>query len=114
MATHNRLATRYYSNKQEKHIADTFNGKVTPNSGATLFKKGDVAFTNLLLECKTSIKETASYSVKKEILEKIKREAFSTGKMFSALCFNFGEGTKNYFVIDENLFKILCDTIQNY
>lgn len=29
--------TRYYSNKQEKHIAKSVKGKQTSNSGATAF-----------------------------------------------------------------------------
>ena len=35
----NKNSTRYYSTKQEKKIAKTVNGKVTANSGATLFSK---------------------------------------------------------------------------
>lgn len=31
----NKSATRYFSNKQEKHIAKELGGKQTPNSGAT-------------------------------------------------------------------------------
>ena len=34
--------TRYYSTKQEKKVASTFNGRQTKNSGATPFDSGDV------------------------------------------------------------------------
>jgi len=35
----NQDSTRYVSGKQEKKIAKTINGRLQPNSGATLFKK---------------------------------------------------------------------------
>lgn len=112
--TANRLSTRYYSHKQEKQIEDTFNGKCTPNSGATPFIKGDVVIDNILVECKTSIKDSNSFSVKKQVLEKLKKEAFSNGKYYSTLCFNFGPTEKkNYFVIDENLFNILVNSLKD-
>ena len=39
--------TRWYSNKQEKHIAKELGGKKVPNSGATAFNKGDVVLDPL-------------------------------------------------------------------
>ena len=35
----NKNSTRYYSNKQEKHIAKKVTGNRQANSGATLFSK---------------------------------------------------------------------------
>lgn len=35
----NKNSTRYYSNMQEKHIAKAVNGRLQPNSGATMFSK---------------------------------------------------------------------------
>ena len=35
----NKNSTRYYSSKQEKKVAKAVNGKLQPNSGATLFSK---------------------------------------------------------------------------
>lgn len=86
----NKDSTRYYSTRQEKQIAKTVNGKRTPNSGATLFSKGDVATDNWLFEAKTCMKEQDSFSIKKEWLDKLKQEAFSSSKEFFSLVFNFG------------------------
>ena len=106
--------TRYFSSKQEKSVAKFVGGKVVANSGATLFSKGDVKLDNMLIECKTKVNPTNSFSIKKEWLEKNEEEAFAMGKDYSALCFNFGDlhNTKNYYVIDENLFKKLLNTIK--
>ena len=35
----NKNSTRFYSSRQEKHIAKVTGGKLQPNSGATLFSK---------------------------------------------------------------------------
>ena len=37
--------TRFYSRRQENHIAKAVNGKRTANSGATAFYKGLTRFT---------------------------------------------------------------------
>lgn len=97
--------TRYYSSKQEKQVAKTVGGKVVPNSGAIKFGAGDVQTDNILIECKTCTKEKQSFSIKKDWLEKSEEEAFSVGKKYSVLVFNFGEGTDNYYVLNERTFK---------
>lgn len=102
----NNRPTRYYSNKQEKKVAKAVGGKQVVNSGATAFHKGDVSTRLVLVECKTSIKEKQSFSIKKEWLEKNEEEAFAMGKYFSALAFDFGDGT-NHYVISEELFQML-------
>ena len=91
--------TRYYSNKQEKYVANKVDGYQTSNSGATRFKKGDISCPDILIECKTN-----SFSVKKEVLDKLKQEAFAMGKDNCVLVFNFGPDTKNYYILDENYF----------
>lgn len=105
--------TRYYSSKQEKAVAKKFDGKQTKNSGATLFDKGDVTLDKWLIECKTKTSISESISVKKEWLEKNNKEAIFEGKDYSALAFNFGPNEKNYYIIDEYLFKELVDYINN-
>ena len=108
-----RLATRYYSDRQEKHIAKVTNGKQTANSGATDFFKGDVTIGNeWLLECKTVMTEKQSFSIKRAWLEKNEEERFAMGKDYSALCFDFGDNGKRYYVIDEPLFKRLVDLLK--
>ena len=68
--------SRYYSNKQEKKVAKDFNGVQTKNSGATKFGgKGDVLLPGLMsIECKTKTSKSGSISIKREWLDKIKKE----------------------------------------
>ena len=106
-----RLATRYYSDKQEKHIAKVTGGKQTANSGATPFSKGDIRLDNMLIEAKTVTKEQSSFSIKKEWLIKNEEERFAMGKDYSALAFNFGDD-ENYYVISEKLFIKLVNYLK--
>ena len=111
--TTNKKCTRYFSSRQEKQVAKVVNGKQTANSGATAFSKGDVTTDLFLLECKTCMEDKQSFSIKKEWLEKNKEEAFAVGKDYSALVFNFGPNSKNYYVIDEKLFKVLNQYLES-
>jgi len=96
--------TRFYSNRQEKHIAKELGGKKVANSGATAFNKGDVVLNDWLLEAKTKTSPTNSFSIKKEWLLKNKEESYAMRKSYNALVFDFGDGN-NYYVIDEKTFK---------
>lgn len=109
----NKNSTRYFSTKQEKHVAKKLGGKRTPNSGATPFQKGDIELDDWLIECKTCTKEKQSFSIKREWLEKNEEEAFAMGKSHSALCFNFGEphNTQNYYIVTEQEFKELLKEV---
>lgn len=107
------MNTRKYSKKQEDRIAKVVGGKVNANSGATSFFKGDVRTDHLLVECKTSVKEVKSVSIKKEWLEKLNEERFAMGKQHSVLAFDFGDG-KDYFIIDKRLMSMLLDTLEKY
>lgn len=108
-------STRYFSNKQEKHVAKSLKGRQTANSGATPFQKGDVELSNILVECKTKTKPSDSMSIKREWLEKNAEEAFAMGKPYSALCFSFGDlhDDKQYYIIDEDLFKKLVEFLKD-
>lgn len=103
--------TRYYSKKQEDYVAKKFNGKRTLNSGATTFSKGDVTLDKVLIEAKTKVSPSESISIKKEWLEKNEKEALFMGKDFSVLAFNFGPNEPNHYIINEELFEILLDKI---
>ncbi len=103
--------TRYYSKKQEKAVAKALNGKVTANSGATAFQKGDVLLDNWLLECKTCVKEQRTFTLKKEWFDKNREEAFAMHKDYSAVVFNFGDN-ENYYVIDQKLFQKLTEYLK--
>lgn len=105
--TNNKKSTRYYSGRQERRVAKVLKGKTVTNSGASDFVAGDVTTDLFLLECKTCVENKKSFSIKKEWLEKNKEEQFEMGKDYSALVFNFGPDSDNYYIIDEKLFKTL-------
>lgn len=105
--------TRFYSSRQEKKVAKAVGGKQVSNSGATAFNKGDVTSDNFLIECKTCVEDKKSFSIKQDWLEKNKEEAFEMGKDYSALAFNFGPSSENYYVIDERLFKRLKEVLES-
>lgn len=104
--------TRFYSNVQERKVAKVVGGKQTANSGATAFSKGDISTDDFLLECKTACSEKKSFAIKKEWLEKNEEEKFAMGKDYSALCFDFGDNGKRYYVIDETLFVRLTEFLK--
>lgn len=104
--------TRFYSSKQEKQIAKAINGRTVSNSGATPFMKGDVTSDLFLIEAKTKVADSKSFSIKKEWIEKIKEEAFAMDRPYSALCFDFGTGTSRYYVIDEKTFKLMLSLLR--
>lgn len=111
----NKSSTRYFSTKQEKKVAKDLGGRRIANSGATLFSKGDVDLSDWTIECKTKTKPSDSMSIKKEWLEKNAEEAFAMGKPYSALCFSFGDlhDDKQYYIIDEDLFKKLVEFLKD-
>ena len=105
----NKNSTRYYSNIQEKHVAKVLNGKQNVNSGATKWIKGDCSVQNILIECKTVMTPKNSYTVKKDILQKLNNEAFSMGKSNCALAFNFEPNGECFYVINERFFRELLE-----
>lgn len=99
------MATRYFSDKQEKHIAKVTGGKVQSNSGGTKFGGGDVHTDKFFVEAKTPTKEKRSFSIKRDWLEKIKEQAFEQGKECYALAFTFDpDKQENFYVISEKEF----------
>lgn len=69
---------RTESQRQERDLAHVYAGNAQPGSGAFWSRKGDVRTDDLLIEAKTTSK--ASYSLKAEIWEKIRREALLDGR----------------------------------
>lgn len=110
---HNNM--RYFSNKQEKYIAKHTDGKVQPNSGATLFNKGDVIIKekSILIEAKTKAAESQSITIKKEWFDKLKEEAFGMGLRAdrAIVAINFGGNEKNKYIISEEFFKEILDLL---
>lgn len=103
--------TRWYSDKQEKKVAKAIGGKQTANSGATDFSKGDVTTDTWLIECKTATSEKQSFSIKREWLKKNREEAFSMGKDYNALVFDFGDNGERFYIVDEKTFKLMKERL---
>jgi hypothetical protein len=93
--------TRKQSTKQEKSVAKQINGRITPNSGATDFIKGDVRSDIFLVECKTTDKPF--YSLPFSVWGKIYREAVKDGLRIPLMCIDI-QGKRCY--ICES---VLCD-----
>ncbi len=101
--------TRYYSSRQEKQVAKLVNGRVNANSGAAPFVAGDVVANNVLIECKTTTTSTKSYTVKKDVLDKIKKEAYETGRDHAVVAFNFEPDGENYFILNTKFYTELLE-----
>lgn len=104
--------TRFYSNRQEKAVAKKVGGCQVVNSGATPFSKGDVRTDEWLIECKTATTAKASFSIKREWLDKNREEAFAMRKSYNALCFDFGNGSNRYYVVDERTFVKMKEALE--
>ena len=108
----NKDSTRYYSDKQEKRTAKNLNAKVQTSSGSSAFLKGDVVSDTCLIECKTSMSEKKSFSIKKEWLDKIEEQCFEMRKRYPILAFDFGDG-ENYYVLNEKVMKKFIEFLNN-
>lgn len=113
--TKNKESTRYYSTRHEDSICKALGAKRNNNSGAGLFRKGDVVHegASMLIEAKTTMSEKQSVSIKKEWITKNQSEAFSMRKSNSCICFNFGPDTDNYYIINEKLMKYLINKLES-
>lgn len=99
------MNTRYFSDKQEKHIAKVTGGKVQSNSGGTKFGGGDVHTDKFFIEAKTPITQKESFSIKRVWLKKMEEQAFEQGKECCALAFTFDpDKQQNYYVLSEKEF----------
>lgn len=109
----NKDSTRYFSDLHEKSVCKALGGQQVSNSGAGKFSAGDVIVhsASLLVECKTSMTEKQSYSIKKDVIDKNKEEAFSNRLNNNCICFNFGPGLDNYYIISEKLMKFLVQKL---
>lgn len=111
----NKNSTRYASTIQEDRIVSKFGGFRTSNSGAGLFRKGDVHINDasLLIECKTCMTPKDSFSIKKEWIEKDIKEAFANRLSNTAIAFNFNyEDKQDYYVIDDKLMRFLIEKLR--
>lgn len=112
LPTKNKNATRYYSDIQESRTAKNLGGQVQVSSGSGNFRKGDVFTERCLIDCKTSMKEVKSVSVKKEWLEKIREQCRGMRKQYPIIAFDFGDGD-NYYIIDEKTMQKFIEFLDN-
>lgn len=99
------MTTRYFSDKQEKHIAKVTGGRVQSNSGGTKFGGGDVHTDKFFIEAKTSMSDKKSFSIKEDWLYKMREQAFEQGKEESVLAFRFHpDSLVDWYVLDEQQF----------
>lgn len=114
MPTNKKDSTRAVAQRQEECVAKILNGYRISNSGAGKFSKSDVQVrdASLSIECKTSMTEKSSLSIKKEWIEKHKTEAWTNRLSNTALALSFSpDGNENYFLIDEKLMKFLTQKL---
>ena len=109
----NKDATRYFSDLHEKSVCEALGAIQQPNSGAVTFRKGDAVqkAASLLIECKCSMSDKNSVSIKKEWVDKNKEEAFTQRLYNSCIAFNFKPNGNNYYVIDEKLMQFLVEKL---
>lgn len=98
------MATRDYSDIQEKHIAKVTGGKVQSNSGGTKFGGGDVHTDKFFIEAKTPTKAKSSYTVKAVVLDKMYEQAFEQGKECGVLAFRFHPQGNDFYILSERQF----------
>lgn len=79
---------RTKSDKRVKQIAKKTGTRITPNSGATPFKKGDLQSATELIEHKMTSKD--SFKLNKEVLSKTYTDAIKSGKI-PILIVDFGD-----------------------
>ena len=110
----NKESTRYFSSKHEDSIAKATGAKKQSNSGAGLFRKGDLVHNgaDMLIEAKCCMSPKNSVSIKKEWIDKNKKESYAIRKTNNAICINFEPDGENYYLIDEKLFKFLIEKLE--
>lgn len=104
-------STRQISDKQERLVADRLKLKTVSGSGSSPFEKGDVKGEKVLIECKTKMKESKSFTIQREWLDKLKIQARGMGKPTYALAFSFGDD-ENYYILTEQHMKEYLDLLQ--
>lgn len=96
-----------YSPRQEKDLAKRLGGRVTRGSGSGN-DKGDVAVKGKYrIECKCT--KNKSYSLKREVIEKIEEEALNCGEtpiMNIHFINEFGKKLNGVYVIPEEFLDI--------
>ena len=111
--TKNTKSTKFYSNLQEQKVSTLLGMKKVSGSGAPLYCCGDLSDDMFLGECKTSMKDKSSFSVKKEWIDKNNIERLQLQKPYSFLAISFTpEADTNYFIIGEKEMKKFVELLR--
>lgn len=105
----NEKSTVAISKEHELRVAKLFEANRTPRSGGGAWKKGDALAEDWFVECKTTTKPTASYSVSKAVLDKADHERAEMHKPYLALAFTIGEAYDDYFVVDKRTMSAMLE-----
>lgn len=103
----------------EALLESAVSSSMTPNSGATARAKGDEqirGLINIMEELKTKVTEQApgkkSFTIKKEWLDKLNREAKAEGMEFWYLKFAFNEHDQDvYIIVEEDVIMSMVATM---
>lgn len=99
------MTTRYFSDKQEQHIAKVTGGRVQSNSGGTRFGGGDVHTNKFFIEAKTPTTGNLSFSIKKGWFQKLYEQTYEQGKLEGVLAFRFSPDDRtDMYVLNERQF----------
>lgn len=105
------MKVRKRSQKQEKSVAKEFNAKTQIASGSLWFADSDVRSDSFLIECKTTLKDYYSVSIK--VWEKIEREATRDSLRVPLLVIDLKDSKRvvvsaiKYFNLDGYFFKYI-------
>lgn len=105
------METKEKAKIQEERIAEKLGIDEVVGSGATPFYKGDNIGDYIFIEAKTKMKESKSIKVKREWLEKAKRQSESMRRNNYAVAISFGDD-KDYFIIEDDFMVGLYNSLE--
>ena len=108
----------YKNHVKNKDTLSDVSSRMTPNSGAGRVKGDEEirGIINIMEELKTKVKEQApgkqSFTIKKEWLDKLNREAMAVNKEFWYLKFSFQEYDNDvYIIVEEDIIMSMVKTM---
>lgn len=93
------------SQKQEKNLADRYDGKVNPGSGNGWIHKNDIRSEVFSFEAKTT--EKSQYPLKLAELQLAERHALLSGR---EMVFVIEMGGRNWMVVSQETFDTILET----
>lgn len=102
---------RKIASKQDKLVARQTGFTIQVNSGAVAGRKGDLYDDNMLLETKTIDCPRQQFTIKEAWFDKLDAQAFSMGKMLSAIVFSFGKAQQYVACTSEQFFNLYKSVI---